>query len=448
MRALAGDLDPVAVVTSRARESVAKALDLGWSGPPFDPIALAELLKIPVVASDEVRDARTLSSGESGRVRIEYNPNRPPARVRFSIAHELGHTLFPDCANHVRNRAAYHELTADSWQLEALCNVAAAELLMPAGSLPVIDTPLVSAELIMDWRRTYDVSVEALLLRITHLASSACAMFCASAHSSQLASSPGTYRIDYAISSTSWQLGSLSGMALPESSLVNECASVGFTSHGDEKWDRAGAVHIECIAVAPYPGAVQPRVVGFLRPVNASSDQSESVLFSIVRGDATVPRGQGRRIIAHVVNDATPNWGGGGFASALRRRYDGAQGKFQEWAAQSRERLRLGAMHIGEVAPNLLVATLVAQRGYGPSARPRLRYSALRECLQNLGQFARANNATVHIPRIGAGQAGGQWSVIEGLVRELVSAQGVPVTVYDLPGASLPELSPQPSLNL
>ena len=48
---------------------------------------------------------------------------------------------------------------------------------------------------------------------------------------------------------------------------------------------------------------------------------------------------------------------------------------------------------------------------------------------------------TVHLPRLGAGQARGQWSVIEGLIREFVSARGIPVTVYDLPGALAPPVA-------
>src|SRR5207244_431046 len=111
--------------------------------------------------------------------------------------------------------------------------------------------------------------------------------------------------------------------------------------------------------------------------------------------------GDGLRIIAHVVNDATPNWGGGGFASALRRRFESAQTAFREWVGEDGERLRLGAVHFSQVAPTIRVATLVAQKGYGPSARPRIRYSALRESLDALGRYAASSAATVHLPRLG-----------------------------------------------
>lgn len=444
--ALAQGEDPVAKVISLARKVVADALDKGWSGPPFDPVALAEVLRIPIVGTDDVRDARTTGIGEAGRVRIEFNPSRPPARVRFSIAHEIGHTLFPDCAKHVRNRSAYHELTPDGWQLEALCNIAAAELLMPAGSLPLIDVAEINAERILDWRRAYDVSVEALLIRIIHLSDVPCAMFCTSARGADLTAAPARYRVDYSIGSRSWDGPPLTGFVLPTDSLVQECASVGFTAHGDEIWGRAGSVHVECIAIPPYLGSVQPRVVGLLRRKVPDERQRGPALLRFVRGDATKPRGSDLRIVTHIVNDATPNWGGAGFASALRRTHPESQDAFRHWVREGN--LHLGAMHVGELAPTLRVATLVAQHGYGPSSRPRIRYSALRSCLEAVGEYAKAHGGSVHMPRLGAGQAGGDWGIIEGLIREYVTARGVSTTVYDLPGAPPPMVAPQATLNL
>ena len=39
--------DPIAWVTERARQLVYRAIELGWSGPPFDPLELADLLRLP-----------------------------------------------------------------------------------------------------------------------------------------------------------------------------------------------------------------------------------------------------------------------------------------------------------------------------------------------------------------------------------------------------------------
>ena len=62
-------------------------------------------------------------------------------------------------------------------------------------------------------------------------------------------------------------------------------------------------------------------------------------------------------------------------------------------------------------------------------------------------QAAIDNNAAVHMPRIGTGEAGGAWEIVEELIREECTSHGVSVTVYDLPGAPVP-VSQQRSLPL
>lgn len=152
-----------------------------------------------------------------------------------------------------------------------------------------------------------------------------------------------------------------------------------------------------------------------------------------VTGDATRPGGHGARLIAHVVNDKTPNWGGA-FARALRDGYPVAQEQFRGWVSAAPDRLRLGSVHIADVEEDLAVATMVAQRGYGDSQRPRIRYDALRVCLRELAVRAVERNATVHMPRIGAGMARGNWAVIAELIDTELVGRGAEVTVYSLPG--------------
>jgi Zn-dependent peptidase ImmA (M78 family) len=76
--------------------------------------------------------------------------------VRFSIAHEIAHTLFSDVAEQTRHRGGA-ATTTDEWQLEMLCNLAAAEFVMPIGSLPPTDQ-LPKIEELMCERRNFDVS--------------------------------------------------------------------------------------------------------------------------------------------------------------------------------------------------------------------------------------------------------------------------------------------------
>ena len=101
---LAQGQDPVAVIEGKARELVLRARDAGWEGPPFNPLAIADVLDISVEANAEIQDARIVS-GESG-LKIEFNPTQARERVRFSIAHEIAHTLFPDVAEEFATGAA------------------------------------------------------------------------------------------------------------------------------------------------------------------------------------------------------------------------------------------------------------------------------------------------------------------------------------------------------
>ena len=68
-----------------------------------------------------------------------------------------------------------------------------------------------------------------------------------------------------------------------------------------------------------------------------------------------------------------------------------------------------------------MIVSMVAQQGYGPGAVTRLRYDALREALAAVADLAARTGASVHIPRIGAGQAGGRWDLIENDLAALLS---------------------------
>src|SRR5439155_19783257 len=135
-----------------------------------------------------------------------------------------------------------------------------------------------------------------------------------------------------------------------------------------------GGVRVECAGIPPYPGQRLPRVVGLALPrgpVEAARDVEE------VYGDATKPRGASLRIIVHLVNDRTPNWGGM-FAGALKKLYPATQRDFRQWVTEDRSRLRLGRVRFLDVRNDLVVATMVAQRGFGRSETPRVRYAKLR----------------------------------------------------------------------
>ncbi len=436
---MAGDSDPVDAISKRARKLVLDALDRGWRGPPFDPFSLADLCRIEVVAKAGVRDARTVPVGRGPRFRIEFNPTRPAARVRYSVAHEIAHTLFADCAADVRNRAARFELAGDEWQLEALCNVAAAELLMPLGSFPNLREESMNIERLVELRRNYAVSMEALLIRAVRLSDAPVAAFAASRI--EEGAHQGAYRIEYTIPSHSSTLTLPKGTVVSADASLGECTGIGFTAMREERWPPWDTAHrVECVGIPPYPGSRYPRVAGILR--DTASAQTPSML-TFVRGDATKPRTL-PAIIAQVVNNKARTWGGKGFAVAVRSKWPSVHDDFRGWA---RSGLRLGDIRLAPAGESLSVASMVAQSGYGPSKHPRIRYAALRRALASLTQTALGTNATVHMPRIGTGEAGGSWLIVEELIREECSLRGVSVTVYDLPGRPIP-VPEQPSLPL
>jgi O-acetyl-ADP-ribose deacetylase (regulator of RNase III) len=437
--ALTSDRDPVEVITQKARSVILDFIEAGWSVPPLDPFALADHLKIAVVPREDIRDARTVHAG-GGKLRIEFNPNRPRGRVRYSISHEITHTLFPDCKEQVRNRATHEEMKADEWQLEMLCNVGAAELLMPVGSFPDLQEQTLSIDHLMELRKEYDVSTEALLLRIGRLTLDQCIIFSASRREENA----GRYQIDYAIYSKTLATHKLQGLLLPTDSVVAECTAIGYTAKGHEVWQQSlGDLKIECVGIPPYPNQPYPRVMGIAVPSKREARVVNRINY--LRGDATKPRGAGQRIIAHVVNDWTANWGGRGFASFVRHKWPAVQQDFINWATARRGNLSLGKIHLTEIDESTTIIHMICQRGYGESRKPRIRYAALRACLDQVADIASARGASVHMPRIGTGQAGGAWNIINELIEDALCRRGLKVTVYDLPNAEVKE-DPQPTL--
>jgi hypothetical protein len=81
----------------------------------------------------ERRDAVIILNGaeKGNKGQILYNPDRPGGRQAFSVAHEIAHTFFPSTSGGAR----FREMTASDSQemneLERLCDLGAAEVLMP-----------------------------------------------------------------------------------------------------------------------------------------------------------------------------------------------------------------------------------------------------------------------------------------------------------------------------
>lgn len=150
-----------------------------------------------------------------------------------------------------------------------------------------------------------------------------------------------------------------------------------------------------------------------------------------IRGDATAPSVKGAKVIAHVCNDIG-GWGKG-FVLAVSRRWPEPEAAYRAWHRdRARNDFALGAVRLVQVERHVWVANMIGQRGIrtGGKGVP-VRYEAIDAALDRLAGHASALRASVHMPRIGCGLAGGTWSRVEPLVDERLARRGIPVTVYD-----------------
>jgi hypothetical protein len=122
--------DPEDAIRASARDLASTAIrDYAWSGPPFDLVALASLRGFKVKETTDLRSAQDacITPGQ-----ILLNGNKPLVRRRYSLAHEIVHTLFPDYDAQLKEAGVLWRAEGEGEPLvEQLCQVGAAELLMP-----------------------------------------------------------------------------------------------------------------------------------------------------------------------------------------------------------------------------------------------------------------------------------------------------------------------------
>lgn len=151
-----------------------------------------------------------------------------------------------------------------------------------------------------------------------------------------------------------------------------------------------------------------------------------------VVGDATRPSAEGNAIIAHVCNDIG-GWGRG-FVVAVSKRWPEPEQNYRRWYADRETNdFGLGALQLVPVSDSLWVANMVGQHGVRRAAgRPPIRYDAVEHALTKLVIEAQSLEASVHMPRIGCGLAGGSWDRIGPLVESTLIGRSIEVSVYDL----------------
>ena len=150
-----------------------------------------------------------------------------------------------------------------------------------------------------------------------------------------------------------------------------------------------------------------------------------------IKGDATAPQAKGTKIIAHICNNLG-GWGKG-FVLAISKRWPLPEKDYREWHRnRAKNDFELGNIRLIQVEKYIYVANMVAQQGMktGSNGVP-IRYEAVKQCLEKLAIEATQLEASVHMPRIGCGLAGGKWDRIAPLIEATLLENDIATTVYD-----------------
>lgn len=151
-----------------------------------------------------------------------------------------------------------------------------------------------------------------------------------------------------------------------------------------------------------------------------------------LKGDATLPQASGIKIIAHICNDIG-GWGKG-FVLAISERWPEPEKAYREWYRnRAKNDFALGNIQIVQTEPYIYVANMIGQQGIKVelSTGVPIRYEAVEACLEKLAKEALRLNASIHMPRIGCGLAGGKWEHIEPLIEKTLLVSDIDVYVYD-----------------
>jgi O-acetyl-ADP-ribose deacetylase (regulator of RNase III) len=148
------------------------------------------------------------------------------------------------------------------------------------------------------------------------------------------------------------------------------------------------------------------------------------------KGNATAPQSENNKIIVHICNDIG-GWGKG-FVMAISKRWKKPENQYREWF-KSKDGFELGKVQFVQVEEDLWVANLIGQHKINKdeNGNAPIRYDAIEDGLKEVASFAKESNASVHMPRIGCGLAGGKWEMIEPIILQRLSNNDVEVVVYD-----------------
>lgn len=278
----AGGGDPVEIIRSKSKEVVEWARRRGWTGPPFDPLTLASLRGIRARESKDLFSAEAqLTPMDGQQLLLEFNPDRAPGRKNYSISHELIHTFFEDCYEMVHQRKSDRAAFDPQQEVEHLCQVGAAEILMPEKDFALDLARLgFSLAAVGELCRRYEASREAVARRMLALTDQAAALVFFSRRLKPVEKKNGGYlngqgpkekmRILYSVQTPGFSVFMPPHKSVPDDSCVNAVTVTDDVASGYEVWDvrDSGRWFVEAMAL-PVPDQADetsPSVVALVLP--------------------------------------------------------------------------------------------------------------------------------------------------------------------------------------
>ncbi|MCX6035885.1 MAG: macro domain-containing protein [Chloroflexi bacterium] len=144
-------------------------------------------------------------------------------------------------------------------------------------------------------------------------------------------------------------------------------------------------------------------------------------------------RAKGNKIVCHIVN-SIGKWGKG-FVLAVSNRWPVTRNRYLKWyndRIEDENAFVLGNVQFVQVEPWIHIVNMIGQQGIGTGSKgPPIRYEAIKSCLEKVAMKAKELNASIHMPRIGCGLAGGDWSKIEEIIKEIFENTSIEIFVYD-----------------
>ena len=164
--------------------------------------------------------------------------------------------------------------------------------------------------------------------------------------------------------------------------------------------------------------------------------------YDLVIGDVTDPQiptcSEPQTIlIPHVVNNVGAF--GAGVARAVKEKWPKAEKDYQHWFGlwNKYDRSILGHAFSSIVSYTddlaIVIVHMFAQDGLrGRQKAQPLDYQQLQSCMEIVPMIGRmiSRPFSIHCPKFGAGLGGGDWSIIEKMIRSTWCMQDISVTVY------------------